>query len=346
MSPPTRSRSRSHRSPPRRRTGRSYWSFQQVAWWILERDRDAVSSISGSGTFAGLELRYCAEVFANRRASGEGLDFSSLPNLQQQQIDRAEALMRPRYSALKMQGGETLIPDYSAMERTYRWTVAGPWFGRKVASSPSGRQLSDSSRVQRRNYSPAYTLDLSPLSADQTAWLTRPIETYYWPYYGLYAWNGEICAAPHNLGDGALASRLKQNSPSTEPTIWLDLRVEAQEICDLWPVEAPTSGTASHPNLEAEHRMRDAHATIRRLIKRKWPSASSRPSMAKMARELAHEPSVQAAGFRDEALRKILGGTYMPFRRLGLDPLLAGTRTKRRIGIRTSTRKKREPSGA
>jgi hypothetical protein len=318
-----------------------------VAWWILERDRDAVSSISGSGTFAGLELRYCAEVFANRRASGEGLDFSSLPNLQQQQIDRAEALMRPRYSALKMQGGETLIPDYSAMEKDLpvdcRWALV--W---------SESRLKSKWEAAKRQFEGAKTELFACIHAGLVTVVgrpngvadPRPIETYYWPYYGLYAWNGEICAAPHNLGDGALASRLKQNSPSTEPTIWLDLRVEAQEICDLWPVEAPTSGTASHPNLEAEHRMRDAHATIRRLIKRKWPSASSRPSMAKMARELAHEPSVQAAGFRDEALRKILAGTYMPFRRLGLDPLLAGTRTKRRIGIRTSTRKKREPSGA
>lgn len=245
-----------------------------MAWWILERDRDAVSSISGSGTFAGLELRYCAEVFANRRASGEGLDFSSLPNLQQQQIDRAEALMRPRYSALKMQGGETLIPDYSAMEKDLpvdcRWALV--W---------SESRLKSKWEAAKRQFEGAKTELFACIHAGLVTVVgrpngvadPRPIETYYWPYYGLYAWNGEICAAPHNLGDGALASRLKQNSPSTEPTIWLDLRVEAQEICDLWPVEAPTSGTASHPNLEAEHRMRDAHATIRRLIRRKWPSA-------------------------------------------------------------------------
>jgi hypothetical protein len=341
MSAPAQPRSQKQ---PRRRgaCGHVYWSLQQALWWVLTRDLHAVSDVPASGSFAGLELRYCAEVLAGQRTASRALDFSTLATLQQQQIDRVEALMRTRYCSVRMQGGETLIPDYDKLEADLPentwWAL--PWSEARLRCEwETARQQFERAKnelwVRIQDEGRVTIVGRPNGEADP-----RPIEPYYWPYYRLRPWNGDICAAPQKWGNKILMSRLKQNRLSGQSTIWLDLRVEAQAICDLWPVSTATSATASHPTPEAEERMRDAHARIQRSITRKWPGTSSLPSTTAMARALADDPSVKATGFGYETLRKMLTNRYPPFRTLGLVALPAGTRTKGRNATRPGTRKK------
>jgi hypothetical protein len=323
-----------------------YWSLPRALWWILTRNMDALHSIAAE-SWVELASRYCAERVAISKGPASKIAFlSTLSGDRLHHIDQVTDVMRPRYTAVRMQGGETLVPEYRELEKCLpsevwwalpwsEWRLKGEWdaFMRQFERAKSELVI--------RMHDGSITVIGRPNGVGDP----RPIERYWWAYYGLFAPNGELCGAPSNLSNEVLLSRTR--AKSAEATIWFDLLVEAKEVCGVWPKNAAASDAIApieqnrRPiDAATEHRARDAHATIQRIVKNnKWHTPGSRPSKTKMARELAVHPSVEALGLEYEALRKIVAGRYPIFQSLGLEPVLIGTGTKRRKKGQTNTRK-------
>jgi hypothetical protein len=118
-----------------------------------------------------------------------------------------------------------------------------------------------------------------------------------------------------------------------EASIWADVRLNAVEVRTVWPLEqtleAPAVGATKKRRTisQIDDKHRDGHSIVAAAMRRKWPGAKHPPSLNRMAKELADDPVIKARGYKPETLRKILDGTYPPFRRLGLPALSVGTRT-------------------
>ena len=99
-----------------------------------------------------------------------------------------------------------------------------------------------------------------------------------------------------------------------------DVNVEPLE-----PAEAERRQLDKHPrkhNVEADALLKNRIKSVIAKAKNTWPDPETRPGATQMAQELVDgQPKRKVEGFGQEAIRKILAGTYKPAKERGIPGL-------------------------